>query len=70
MPQGRSMSDLHHDSQEPVMPRRRVSVYAQILAALWMFGIVFAYWLLNDRLIVPLVGIFREITLWLVQLFT
>jgi hypothetical protein len=64
------MADPHRDSQEPVMPRRRVSVYAQILLALWMLGIVFAYWLLNDRLVVPLVGILREIAVWLARLFS
>ncbi len=64
------MSDPHPDSQETVTSGRHIPVYAQIVLTLWMLGIVFAYWLLNDRLIVPLVGLFREITLWLVQLFT
>jgi hypothetical protein len=64
------MVDPHRDSQEPVMNARRVPVYAQILLALWMLGIIFAYWLLNDRLVVPLVGIFREIAVWLIRLFS
>ena len=64
------MSDPHRDGQESSISRRRIPIYAQMLFALWMFGIVFAYWLLNDRLVVPLVGTFREIAVWLVQLFS
>jgi hypothetical protein len=64
------MVDPHRDSQEPVITARRVPVYAQILLALWVFGIVFAYWLLNDRLVVPLVGVFGEIAVWLIRLFS
>jgi hypothetical protein len=67
---GGSMTDLHRDNQEVVTPRRYIPVYAQIALTLWMLGIVFAYWLLNDRLIVPLVGIFREMAVRLVQLFS
>jgi hypothetical protein len=64
------MTDLRRDNQEAATSKRRIPVYAQIVLALWMLGIVFAYWLLNDRLIVPLVGIFREITVRLAQFFS
>jgi hypothetical protein len=50
--------------------QHNIHVYVQLVAAVWMIGVILAYWLLHDRIVVPLVGILRDMALFLLGLLT
>jgi hypothetical protein len=50
--------------------QHNIHVYLQVVAVVWMIGVILAYWLLHDRIVVPLVGILRDMALFLVGLLT